>query len=77
MGGLYPITSIVGLALAATTKLHRYLKMKKKFEIMLGNGLSMMLESELLSIGLIINFLDNGENQLLVIIFGTNYKSYE
>ena len=36
---------------------------------MLGNGLSMMLESELLSIGLIINFLDNREDQLLVIIF--------
>ena len=36
---------------------------------MLENELSMMLESELLSIGLIINFLDNGENQLLVIIF--------
>ena len=36
---------------------------------MLGNGLSMMLESELLSIELIINFLDNGEDQLLVIIF--------
>ena len=31
---------------------------------MLGNGLSMMLESELLSIGLIINFLDNGADQL-------------
>ena len=44
---------------------------------MLDNGLSMMLESELLSIGLIINFLDNGEDQLLVIIFWTNYKSYE
>ena len=43
--------------------------MKKKIEIMLGNGLSMMLESELLSIELIINFLDNGEDQLLVIIF--------
>ena len=42
---------------------------------MLGNGLSMMLESELLSIGLIINFLDNEEDQLLVIIFWTNYKS--
>ena len=42
---------------------------------MLGNGLSIMLESELLSIGLIINFLDNGENQLLAIIFWTNYKS--
>ena len=38
---------------------------------MLGNGLSMMLESELLSIGLIINFLDNEEDQLLVIIFWT------
>ena len=49
--------------------------MKKKIEIMLGNGLSMMLESELLSIGLIINFLDNEEDQLLVIIFWTNYKS--
>ena len=48
-----------GLALAATTKLRRYLKMKKKNLIMLGNGLSMMLESELLSIELIINFLDN------------------
>ena len=36
---------------------------------MLENELSMMLESELLSIGLIINFLDNGEDQLLVIIF--------
>ena len=46
----------------------------KQIEIMLGNGLSMMLESELLSIGLIINFLDNGEDQLLVIIFWTNYK---
>ena len=57
-----------GLALAATTKLRRYLKMKK-IEIMLGNGLSMMLESEILSIELIINFLDNGEDQLLVIIF--------
>ena len=57
-----------GLALAATTKLHRYLKMKK-IEIMLGNGLSMMLESEILSIELIINFLDNREDQLLVIIF--------
>ena len=42
---------------------------------MLGNGLSTMLESELLSIGLVINFLDNGEDQLLVIIFWTNYKS--
>ena len=42
----------------STTKLYRYLKMKK-IEIMLGNGLSMMLESELLSIELIINFLDN------------------
>ena len=49
--------------------------MKKKIEIMLGNGLSMMLESELLSIGLIINFVDNEEDQLLVIIFWTNYKS--
>ena len=49
-----------GLALATTTKLYRYLKMKKKkFEIMLGNRLSMMLESELLSIGLIINILNN------------------
>ena len=47
----------------------------KKIEIMLGNGLSMMLESDLLSIGLIINFLDNVEDQLLVIIFWTNYKS--
>ena len=63
-----------GLALAATTKLCRYLKMKKKIEIMLGNGLSMMLESDLLSIGLIINFLDNVEDQLLVIFFWTNYK---
>ena len=44
---------------------------------MLGNRLSMMLESELLSIGLIINFLDNREDQLLVIIFWTNYKSYK
>ena len=44
---------------------------------MLGNGLSMILESELLSIGLIINFLDNGKDQLLVIIFWTNYKSKE
>ena len=43
--------------------------------LMLGNGLLMMLESELLSIELIINFLDNGEDQLLVIIFWTNYKS--
>ena len=42
---------------------------------MLGNGLSMMLESELLSIGLIINFLDNEEDQLLVIIFWTVYIS--
>ena len=49
--------------------------MKKKIEIMLENGLSMMLKSELLSIGLIINFLDNEEDQLLVIIFWTNYKS--
>ena len=49
-----------GLALATTTKLHRYLKMKIFFfEIMLGNRLSMMLESELLSIGLIINILNN------------------
>ena len=63
-----------GLALAATIKLHRYLKMKK-IEIMLGNGLSMMLESEILSNELIINFLDNREDQLLVIIFWTNYKS--
>ena len=63
-----------GLALAATTNLRRYLKMKK-IEIMLGNGLSMMMESELLSIGLIINFLDNGKDKLLVIIFWTNYKS--
>ena len=44
---------------------------------MLGNGLSMVLENELLSIRLIINFLDSGEDQLLVIIFWTNYKSYE
>ena len=58
----------------STTKLYRYLKMKK-IEIMLGNGLSMMLESELLSIELIINFLDNWKDQLLVIIFWTNYKS--
>ena len=36
----------------------------RKIEIMLGNGLSMMLESELLFIGLIINFLDNGEDKL-------------
>ena len=36
---------------------------------MLRNGLSMMLESELLSIGLIIIFLDNREDQLLVISF--------
>ena len=57
-----------GLALAATTNLRRYLKMKK-IETMLRNELSMMLESELLSIGLIINFLDNGEDQLLIIIF--------
>ena len=57
-----------GFALAATTNLRRYLKMKK-IETMLGNELSMMLESELLSIGLIINFLDNGEDQLLIIIF--------
>ena len=42
---------------------------------MSGNGLSMMQESELLSIRLIINFLDNGEDQVLVIIFWTNYKS--
>ena len=42
---------------------------------MLGNELLMILESELLFIGLIINFLDNGEDQLLVIIFWTNYKS--
>ena len=42
---------------------------------MLGNGLLMMQESELLFIRLIINFLDNGEDQLLVIIFWTNYKS--
>ena len=33
-------------------------KDEKKIEIMLGNGLSMMLESELLSI-IITNFLDN------------------
>ena len=42
---------------------------------MLENGLSIMLESELLFIGLIIIFLENGEDQLLVIIFWTNYKS--
>ena len=42
---------------------------------MLENGLSIMLESELLSIRLIIIFLENGEDQLLVIIFWTNYKS--
>ena len=60
-----------GLALAATTKLCKYLKMK----IMLGNGFSMMLENELLSIGLIINFLDNWEDQILVIILWINYKS--
>ena len=42
---------------------------------MLGNGLSIMLESELLFIRLIIIFLENGEDQLLVIIFWTNYKS--
>ena len=42
---------------------------------MLGNGLSMMLESELLSTRLIINFLDNEEDQLLVIIFWTVYIS--
>ena len=47
----------------------------KKIEIMLGNELSMMLESQLLSIELIINFLDNREDQLLVIIFWANYKS--
>ena len=47
----------------------------KKIEIILGNGLSMMLESELLSIGLVINFLDNEEDQLLVIIFWTVYIS--
>ena len=52
-------------------------KDEKKIEIILGNGLSMMLESELLSIRLIINFLDNGEDQLLVIIFWINYKSQE
>ena len=63
-----------GLALTTTTKLRRYLKMKK-IEIILGNGLSMMLESELLSIGLVINFLDNEEDQLLVIIFWTVYIS--
>ena len=50
-------------------------KDEKKIEIMLGNGLSIMLESELLSIGLIIIFLENEEDQLLVIIFWTNYKS--
>ena len=65
-----------GLTLATiATKLRRYLKMKRKIEIMLGNGLSMKLERELLSIGLIINFLDNGKDKLLVIIFWTNYKS--
>ena len=42
---------------------------------MLGNELSMILESELLFIGLIINFLDNEEDQLLVIIFWTVYIS--
>ena len=42
---------------------------------MLGNRLSMMLESELLSIELIVKFLDNGEDQLLVFNFWTNYKS--
>ena len=47
----------------------------KKIEIMLGNELSMMLESQLLFIELIINFLDNREDQLLVIIFWANYKS--
>ena len=47
----------------------------KKIEIMLGNELSMMLESQLLSIELIIKFLDNREDQLLVIIFWANYKS--
>ena len=63
------------MALVATTKLRKYLKMKKKIEIMLGNGSSMMLESELLSIELIVKFLDNGEDQLLVFNFWTNYKS--
>ena len=52
-------------------------KDEKKIEIVLGNMLSMMLESELLSIGLIINFLDNEEDQLLVIIFWTVYISQE
>ena len=55
------------MALVATaTKLLRYLPRvekdeKKNIEIILRNGLSlsMMLESELLSIGLIIIFLDN------------------
>ena len=47
----------------------------KKIEIMLGNELSMMIESQLLSIELIINFLDNRDDQLLVIIFWANYKS--
>ena len=47
----------------------------KKIEIMLGNELSMMLESQLLSIELIIKFLDNRKDQLLVIIFWANYKS--
>ena len=42
---------------------------------MLGNGLSMMLEIELLFIGLITIFLENWEDQLLVIILWTNYKS--
>ena len=45
-------------------------KDEKKNLIMLGNGLSMMLESELLSIGLIINFLDNGADQLQSLSFG-------
>ena len=35
----------------------------------------MMLESELLSTRLIINFLDNEEDQLLVIIFWIVYIS--
>ena len=65
-----------GLALAATAiKPPRYLKMKRKIKIMLGNGLSMKLERELLSIGLIINFLDNWEDQYLVIILWINHKS--
>ena len=35
----------------------------------------MMLEIELLFIGLITIFLENWEDQLLVIILWTNYKS--